>query len=285
MPLQASGQISFSNVATEIAVANSNLSMRSMSSDTGGTIPDAMSDFYGKSVTAPTWTVSEISTFTSNQSINAAYDMIALYARLDYASTLPITERGIVYSTTTSTPTIGNGTQIVLANNGGFQNFSIPFTYGVRKYVRSYATNRKGTTYGTGFLNEYAAYHNTTWSSVWGAGNYGTFTTLPVSGYPGCGEFHDGVFGTWTPTTAGTGLDGFNLYCNINGVSYAAGVSGNSLSFGPNIYNHGIQQCVYFSYQFVATHTQGGDVFSRNYIAFSDAQSTRIINCETGECP
>lgn len=94
MPLQASGQISFTNVATEIAVANSNLSMRSMSSDTGGTIPDAMSDFYGKSVTAPTWTVSEISTFTSNQSINAAYDMIAFYARLDYASTLPITERG-----------------------------------------------------------------------------------------------------------------------------------------------------------------------------------------------
>ena len=47
MPLQASGQISFTNIAGELSITSTNASLRSMSSRAGKTTPDFMSDFYG----------------------------------------------------------------------------------------------------------------------------------------------------------------------------------------------------------------------------------------------
>jgi hypothetical protein len=285
MPLQTSGQISFSNIATEVALAPSQLSLRTMSSDAGLISPDNMSDFYGVSITAPTYNAStEISYYSKDQTINAAYEMININGRVIYNSTLPITERGIVYSTTTSTPTIGNGTQIVLANHDGYQNFSYPAYYGKYIYVRTYATNRKGTTYGLGFFNATAAYHSLSWSSYWGYSNYGTVVTNSIA-YGGCDQFSEILTGTATPTTAGTGFDGFNITCLINGVSFPASISGNTLSFQANIYNHPIYECTQFSYQFKIVHSVSGDSAGANYVSFGAEQYTILVDCDNGQCP
>lgn len=55
MALQTSGQIALSDIATELSVSLSNVSLRSMSSTAGFTQPDAITDFYGYSAApAPT---------------------------------------------------------------------------------------------------------------------------------------------------------------------------------------------------------------------------------------
>ena len=49
MALQSSGQISISDIATELSAGSTNLSLRSLSSTAGFTTPDAVSEFYGYS--------------------------------------------------------------------------------------------------------------------------------------------------------------------------------------------------------------------------------------------
>lgn len=49
MALQTSGTISMSDIAAELSVSNSNLSLRTLSANAGKSVPDAISEFYGYS--------------------------------------------------------------------------------------------------------------------------------------------------------------------------------------------------------------------------------------------
>jgi len=53
MALTGSGEIRFSSIATELGVALSNVSLRSMSSAAGKSTPDSVSEFYGYSAITP----------------------------------------------------------------------------------------------------------------------------------------------------------------------------------------------------------------------------------------
>jgi len=62
----------------------------------------------------------------------------------------PVTARGVVYSNTIANPAIGNG-MVLQASGGGIGAFSVNFTGltpNTTYYVRAYATNNSGTTYG-----------------------------------------------------------------------------------------------------------------------------------------
>ena len=53
MALTGSGEIRFSSIATELGVALSNVSLRSMSAAAGKSSPDGMTEFYGYSAVTP----------------------------------------------------------------------------------------------------------------------------------------------------------------------------------------------------------------------------------------
>jgi hypothetical protein len=53
MALPGSGEIRFSSIATELGVALSNVSLRSMSAAAGKSSPDGMTEFYGYSAITP----------------------------------------------------------------------------------------------------------------------------------------------------------------------------------------------------------------------------------------
>lgn len=62
----------------------------------------------------------------------------------------PVTAKGVVYSNTNTSPLIGNGI-VLQASGGGIGPFSVNFTGltpNTTYYVRAYATNNSGTTYG-----------------------------------------------------------------------------------------------------------------------------------------
>jgi hypothetical protein len=262
MPLQASGQISFSNIATELALASSDLSLRSMSSTAGKTVPDSMSEFYGFAVSPPTLsTATELQLFSPNYTINQSYSQTTFTLRVVASSTIPITQRGFVYSYTTSTPTITNGTIVVMGNNDSFQTVSpINFFYGRTAYIRAFATNSKGTTYGAvSGLGNYLPTFNTNWWSYWNYAPYGSgtafYTEYGVDGFV-YGSNSQVLRGTISLAMPNTGWDGFTPECRIDTgggyVGYPCSFDGTNLSFtitkgvhGPNYF------CWSFDYFFL----------------------------------
>jgi hypothetical protein len=61
----------------------------------------------------------------------------------------PVTERGIVYSSLNTIPTLGNSKVIVGSGTGVYSQNITGLTGGTVYYVRAYATNVVGTSYGT----------------------------------------------------------------------------------------------------------------------------------------
>jgi len=60
-----------------------------------------------------------------------------------------VTERGVVYSTTNTVPTLGDSKQIIGNGNGVYSQTLTGLTGGTTYYLRAYATNIIGTSYGT----------------------------------------------------------------------------------------------------------------------------------------
>lgn len=262
MPLQASGQISFSNIATELDLASSNLSLRSMSSTAGKSVPDAVSEFYGFAVTPPTLsTATELQTFSTDYTINQSYKQTTFTLRVVASSTIPITQRGFVYSYTTSTPTIANGTVVVMGNNDSFQTVSpINFFYGRTAYIRAFATNSKGTTYrAVNGLGNYLPTFDTNWWSYWNYAPYGSGTVFnPQYGVDGFvyGSTEQILRGTATLAFPNTGWDGFQPTIYINNgsgnVQYPCSFDGTNFSFTIRMGVHGPSYfCWTFDYSFV----------------------------------
>jgi hypothetical protein len=108
-----------------------------------------------------------------------------------------VTERGVVYSSTDSTPTIGGSNVTKDTNGNGTGAFSetiVSLTPGTTYYVRAYATNSVGTSYGT--VESFTTPETYTISPL----SNQTMTTL-TSGYaPGTQETK-----TITLTRTGTG--------------------------------------------------------------------------------
>lgn len=93
--------------------------------------------------TAPTGVVT-----SSVNGIGSSYATFNGYVATDGGS--QITERGFVYSTYYSVPTLSTGTKTTVSGNatGYFSKSVIGLTRYITYYVRAYATNAYGTTYG-----------------------------------------------------------------------------------------------------------------------------------------
>lgn len=277
MPLPSSGQIAFSNIATELTIASSNLSLRSMSSTAGKAVPDSISEFYGFTVSPPTLsTATELQSFSPNYTIDRSYSQTTFTLRVVASSAIPITQRGFVYSYTTTTPTIANGTIVVMGNNDSFQTVSpINFFYGRTAYIRAFATNSKGTTYRG--LGNYLPTFDANYNAYWNYAIYGTITTQStvygVDGY-NYGSSQMVIRGNATLLIPNTGFEGLQARCGITYqyggfTSYPCSFDGTNFSFtvvrGVHV---PITFCTEFSYGFgftgfpAAPYMQGDNQYS-----------------------
>ena len=238
MPLPSSGQISFSNIATELTIESSNLSLRSMSSTAGKAVPDSISEFYGFTVSPPTLsTATELQSFSPNYTIDRSYSQTTFTLRVVASSAIPITQRGFVYSYTTTTPTIANGTIVVMGNNDSFQTVSpINFFYGRTAYIRAFATNSKGTTYiAVSGLGNYLPSFDINYNNYWNYATYGTITTQStVYGVDGWnyGSSQMVIRGNATLLIPNTGFEGLQGRCVITN-QYGGGTMGNGTVIYP----------------------------------------------------
>ncbi|MES2063738.1 MAG: cadherin-like beta sandwich domain-containing protein [Bacteroidota bacterium] len=133
----------FDNVAPARTISSINLS-------TGATVVvKSLSDLAGSSTVTSLWVpYRAMLTTTAPSSVSAS---AATLGGNILKSDVSVTERGVVYSTSNATPTIG-GSGVTKASNGtgtgsfsqSIGSLSVSATY----YVRSYATSTAGTAYG-----------------------------------------------------------------------------------------------------------------------------------------
>ena len=167
MAVPASGQLSLGKIYKELIYDNynastapgSNVSLKNMSTGVtetlntaslrpDGSAPHKISEWYAydhdySSASAPTVTTGTCSWDSLNNDIDAAGSVSS-----DGGST--ITERGFCYETT-NPPTTSNGTVTVSGTTGSMSaNLpAIQFSSSYNMYVRAYAINSIGTSYGT----------------------------------------------------------------------------------------------------------------------------------------
>lgn len=168
MAVPASGPLSLRGIRREVSYSNYtqpvsilNISLSDVSTGVNGTLntsgstlvpdgntPHKMSEWRGydhdaSTATAPTVSTGICSWDSTNNDINALGNVSS-----DGGAT--ITERGFCYSTT-NPPTTSSGTTTVSGTTGAMSaNLpAIQFTTSYNMYVRAYAINSVGTSYGT----------------------------------------------------------------------------------------------------------------------------------------
>lgn len=104
----------------------------------GITYGEAVS-FTTTKITAPTITTTAVS--------NVSYTTVTLGGNVTNANGATVTERGICWGTSTN-PTISNSKKAVGSGTGNFTANLTGLNDGVTYYVRAYATNERGTSYG-----------------------------------------------------------------------------------------------------------------------------------------
>lgn len=123
MALPTSGPLGFSDIASELSLSLSNLSLRSMSNTVGFSTPDAVSDFYGYSNAE---SVNSLNRSSSSNTRTTACGSLSLGSNLIYFS--GILESGNVVYTNSSLTTPFNGSNRVwLVGNIGevFETYSV----------------------------------------------------------------------------------------------------------------------------------------------------------------
>ena len=144
MAVPSSGELELrGDIALEVygVATGSNISLGTMSNLAGFSDPDAMSEFYGySSADAPSVTTNNIS--------NVAETSVTLNGNVTSDGGATITERGFYFGTNSSSPT--NNTKYTVSGTTGYYSsnrtgLSASTTY----YCWAFATNSKGTTYGS----------------------------------------------------------------------------------------------------------------------------------------
>ncbi len=142
MAVPSSGQLRlYADIGVELSVAQSNVSLGSMSNSAGFPEPDAMSDFYGYvDAIAPSVTTNSASSvgqtsFTANGNVTS-----------DGGS--GIIQRGFYVGTNSASPT--NNSKYTTSGTTGVYSRSITgLSNGTTYYIWAFATNSVGTTYGS----------------------------------------------------------------------------------------------------------------------------------------
>jgi len=151
-----------------------------------------------------------------------------------------VTERGVVYSPTDATPTIGEGSVTKDVNGSGTGSFSesiSSLTPNTTYYVQAYATNSAGTSYG-GVESFTTSFANLTWdgstNSDWNTADNWDGGTIPTSAY----NVTIPIVATSYPAIS----PGDNAICNNLTVAASASLtieSGGSLITNGTITNNG----------------------------------------------
>lgn len=113
--------------------------VRAYATNERGTAYGEEKTFTTTKITAPTVTTTAAS--------NISYTTVTLGGNVTAENGASVTERGVCWSTS-SNPTISNGKKAVGSGTGSFSANITGLSDGVTYYVRAYATNSKGTSYG-----------------------------------------------------------------------------------------------------------------------------------------
>lgn len=168
MAVPASGPLSLRGIRREVSYSNYtqpvsilNISLSDVSTGVNGTLntsgstlvpdgntPHKMSEWRGYDHDASTATAPTVSTGIC--SYNSTNSQISALGSVSSDGGSTITERGFVYSTT-NPPTTSSGKTTVSGTTGNMSaSFAvIQFTTSYNMYVRAYAINSIGTSYGT----------------------------------------------------------------------------------------------------------------------------------------
>ena len=101
---------------------------------------------YGKQLSFTTTTITAPSVTTTDAN-NVSYTSVTLGGNVTTENGAAVTERGVCWSTSAN-PTISNSKKAVGSGTGTFTTDLTGLNDGVTYYVRAYATNERGTSYG-----------------------------------------------------------------------------------------------------------------------------------------
>ena len=119
MPLQTSGQISFSDIAAEQGVSLTNVSFRSMSATAGFSTPDSISEFYGYSNTDTTPDAVNISNMNYTGALTLRNSNTVTISGIDSDITLRFTVTSTNLSGTRTFRISKNGVTVKSFNSAG----------------------------------------------------------------------------------------------------------------------------------------------------------------------
>lgn len=140
MAIPTTGPLSlYATIGVELGVAQSNVSLGTMSNTAGFTEPDAMSEFYGySSGSAPTVTTYAVQYVSEYQ--------FYVTGLISDNGGLSITEKGFYVGTNSASPT--NNTKYSVGGGTYITSWIYSLSPGTTYYVWFFATNSAGTTYG-----------------------------------------------------------------------------------------------------------------------------------------
>lgn len=141
MAIPTSGPLSlYATIGVELGVAQSNVSLGTMSTAAGFTAPDAMSEFYG-------YVDALVPSVTTNNISNITETSLTINGNITSDGGSTITERGFYFGTNSSSPT-NNTKYTVSGTTGYYSNNRTGLSSGTTYYCWAFATNAKGTAYG-----------------------------------------------------------------------------------------------------------------------------------------